>query len=161
MSTRTTIRRVSHTEILAAPNAQQLIDEYAAECSIPQIGKINQQGEIYAALEQSGLMTCFGVFAHLDHPLDPPSLVGFASVLISVLPHYGCRVATVESLFVAGAQRDGGAGRDLMAALELHAQEAGCPAILYSAPEDSDFHFVLAASRPYKLTNVVYCRSLA
>jgi GNAT superfamily N-acetyltransferase len=160
MST-TYIRRVSHSEILLAPNAQHLIDEYAAECSIPQIGKINQQPETYAKLEAAGLMSCFGVFAKLAHSLDEPELVGFASVLMTELPHYGRKVATVESLFLARSHRPGGTGRALMDAVEAHAKENGCVAILYSAPEDSQFHFVLAFSRKYNLTNLVFCRSLA
>jgi GNAT superfamily N-acetyltransferase len=154
MSTRTLIRRVSHSEILCAANAQELIDEYAAECSIPQIGKIDQQGETYAQLEAAGLMSCFGVF-------DGERLVGFASVLMSVLPHYGRKVATVESVFLAASHRAGGTGRALMDAIEEEAKQAECVAILYSAPAYSRFNYVLAALRAYSCTGLVYCRSFA
>jgi GNAT superfamily N-acetyltransferase len=163
------IRRVSHSEILCARNAQQLIDEYAAECSISQIGKIDQQAETYAQLEAAGLLQCFGVFEEYDPgelrgPALPPDffvqMVGFASVLTSVPPHYGCKVAAVESLFVSRNHRANGTGRALMDAIEDCAAGAGCGAILYSAPAYSRFAKVLAAHPDYVQTSLVFCRSL-
>ncbi len=146
------IRRVSHSDILSAVNAEQLIDEYAAECSIETIGKINPQVEAYAALENSGMMAFFGVF--------DPELVGFATVLSLVAPHYNRKLATVESMFVTKAHRNGGTGRALMNAIEDHASSEKCDAIFYSAPSSSQFSKLLAASHSYICTNVVYCRGL-
>ena len=153
MSALTTIRRISYQDILGSPNAQALIDEYGAECSIPLIGKINQQPETYRMLEQSGMMHCFGVF-------DADRLVGFASVLTSVIPHYGQKVATVESLFVSSGHRSGGTGRALMATIEAHASTEGCVAILYSAPAHSQFEQLLTLYPVYTRTNSVFCRRL-
>lgn len=163
------IRRVSHLEILCARNAQQLIDEYAAECSIAQIGKIDVQFETYAQLEAAGALTCFGVFEENDPGLlRGPSLprdffvklVGFGSVLISPLPKYGCREAMSEFLFVSRKHRAHGTGRALMDALEEFAAAAGCGSILYSAKVHSRFARLLAADPAYVQTNVVHCKTL-
>ena len=146
------IRRVSYVDILADPHAQELIGEYAAECSIPAIGRIEPQIEMYRALEESGMMRCFGVY-------DGNTLVGFASVLISILPHYGRKVATVESLFVASAHRPKH-GKDLLKTLETDAAEADCEAILYSARAGSQLELLLLLKSAYRFTNSVFCRRL-
>ncbi len=144
------IKPISFTEVLECPD---LLAEYAAECSIPEIGKINPQPQIYAALEQNGVMQCFGVFAG-------DRMVGFANVLTTVLPHYGQKMATLESLFVSKKFRNGGAGGKLMDAVEAYAKEAGCVGILYSAPAGGKLERLLAASKRYKRTNAIFFGSL-
>lgn len=153
MSVSSTIRKVSYSDILGDSNAQVLLEAYAAECSIPVLGSINPQSEIYSALEQSGSSRCFGVY-------EGDELVGFANELTSILPHYGRMAAVVESLYVGRSHRSGGTGIALMDAVEGYAREAGCAAILYSAPAGSRFDKLLAARRQYACTNIVYCRSL-
>ena len=147
------IRRVSHSEILAAPNAQQLIDEYAAECSIPDA---KPQTQMYAAMEQSGALVCFG--AHVAN-----ELVGFVSMLIAVMPHHGKRVATLESLFVLSSHRDSGAGDALLSAAEQYADDAadsGCLALLYTARVGSRLEKVLSRRAGCKASHTVFTRWL-
>jgi GNAT superfamily N-acetyltransferase len=145
------IRPVSYSDILAHP---ELLAEYAAECSITEIGTVNPQGEIYAVLEKANIVRMFGAF-HVEQ------LVGFASVLVSVLPHYGRKVATLESLFVSAPHRSGGKGAHLMAAGEEFARQSGCVAILYSAPAGGKLERLLTIQKKYRLTNSVFCRSLS
>jgi len=144
------IRPISHSEIL---DAKGLLAEYAAECSIPEIGETNPQREMYAHMESTGFMRCFGAFEGDD-------LVGFASILIYVLPHYGKTVASVESLFVQKSHRHGGSGVKLMQTIEKEAKEKGCTVVLYSAPTDSKLDSVLTERRGYRRTNAVYTRKL-
>jgi GNAT superfamily N-acetyltransferase len=145
-----TIKPVSVTDLL---ESKALIAEYAAECSIPAIGQINPSPEIYEALEQAGIFKCFGVF-------DGERLVGFATILTTVFPHYGTTVATVESLFVESASRKGVAGTELLEVLESYAKEVGCVAILYSAPAGGRLDKLLSVNKNYLRTNAVFCRSL-
>ena len=154
MTTLTTIRKVSHAVILGAPNAQALIDEYANESANPQLGEPNTDPALYAALEHAGAIQCFGAY-------EGEVLVGFASLLIFPSPHYGRKVATVESLFVTSGSRPHGVGQQLMGAIEHYAHTFNCRAIFYSAPVGSQLAMLLTASKPYKFTNVVFCRSLA
>lgn len=148
------VRPIRYLDVLTAPNAESLLAEYSAECSIPQIGTPRPQLEMYSALERSGMMQVFGSFVG-------DRLVGFASVLTSILPHYSQKVATVESLFVEGERRDTGLGLALLATAERHAKESGCAAILYSAPADSQLERLLSLLKPYVHTNTVFCRRLA
>jgi GNAT superfamily N-acetyltransferase len=147
------VRGIRYMEILGAQNADALLTEYAGECSIPEIGAASPQAEMYAAMEGSGMFQAFGVFQEAE-------LVGFAAVLVYVLPHYGRQIATVESLFVAKAHRCGNAGLQLMRAIEQHAKLQECVAILYSAPTGSQLEKLLSLLKPYRNTNSVFCRSL-
>lgn len=146
------IREIPVAEIFAAPNVKELFSEYAVECSIPLIGEINPQPEIYAAIERAGIMQCFGAY-------EDDLLVGFATVLMMVLPHYGKKTATVESIFIAHEHRAGGIGRSLLKSIEGFAKGAGCVAILYSTPAGGTFERLLSLSG-YAHTNAVFCRSL-
>jgi GNAT superfamily N-acetyltransferase len=131
-----------------------LIAEYAEECSIRDIGIANPQSATYAVMESSGMMTCFMAF-------DGPVKLGFAIMLAVVFPHYGKKVATVESIFVGKEFRGTGAGKELMQAIESHAKQIGCVGILYSAPVGGKFERLLASTEGYKRTNSVFLRSIA
>ncbi len=144
------IRRVSHSEILSAVNAEQLIDEYAAECSLPDV---DPQGTMYAALEQAGALQCFGAYVDGE-------LVGFIALLSSIMPHHGKRVASVESLFVASARRCSGAGNELLSAAEQFADETGCVAILNTARIGSTLDKVLSRRPNCIPSHTVYTRWL-
>lgn len=148
-----TIRAIQCAEVFAAPESKALLAEYAAECSIPAIGKIDPQPKLYDALERSGALTCFGAYRHGE-------LVGFATVLVTVLPHYGKAVATMESIFVSAAHRKGGAGTGLLRTVEAYAKERGCAALLYSAPAGGRLEMMLMLSKDPKRTNAIFCKSL-
>jgi GNAT superfamily N-acetyltransferase len=139
--------------VILQPENAALIAEYGAECSIAAVGPINPQADMYAALERAGVSQCFAV-------LCDGRLIGFANVLVSVIPHYGRKVATVESLFVAKAYRNTRAGASLMAVIEGHAMAAGCAGILYSAPTGGKLERLLSRQRKYQRTNSVFFRSL-
>jgi hypothetical protein len=147
---RLTIRLVGITDLL---EAKELIAEYAAECSIPAIGEISPQAGMYEVLEHSGAFRCFGAF-------DGDRLVGFATVITTVFPHYGKMVATVESLFVASESRKGIAGTELLEAIDAYAEGTGCVAIVYSAPTGSRLEKLLSGKKRFSRTNEIFCRSL-
>ena len=147
------IRKISYREILDAPNAAELFREYAAECSLPEIGKIFPQAAMYEALERSGGMKAFGVY-------KGEVLIGFAVLLMYVVPHYGRKIAAPESVFLARAERHSGGGADLMNLLERTAKEAGCVAMLYSAPAGSRLEDLLRKRRGFRHSNTVFVREL-
>lgn len=143
-----TVSGISYAKVINEP---ELLAEYATECSITLIGTPNPQWETYAAMEAVGLMQVFAAYSD-DH------MVGFASVLVAVLPHYGVKIATVESLFVSKDQRGTGVGARLMQIIERYATGAGCKAILYSAPADGRLEELLG--KRYARTNSVFCKPL-
>lgn len=146
------IRHVSYAAILGDPGAADLLDEYSAECSLSEIGETNPQVQMYRAMEASGMMQAFGAYKGSE-------LVGFATLLIYVLPHYGKKIATVESVFVARAQRSG-VGNALMKAIEGHATQSACEVILYSAPVESRLEMLLTLLPAYRHTNSIFLRKL-
>jgi len=144
------IRPAPYAEILA--QGSDLFHAYAEECAIPEIGHTNPQADTYAAMERAGIAQCFGVYSDAE-------LVGFASVLTSLLPHYGKKVAVVESIFISPKFRPL-ASLDLMKAIEQHSTLSGCVAILYSAPAGSRFELFLTLRNRYRHTNTVFCKAL-
>lgn len=136
------IRKALNAEVL---KETALIAAYAAECSLPEIGPVSPQGEMYAAMERSGVNQWFVA--------EVGGIVGFASVLVCLLPHYGTTVATVESLY-------GKHGLELMQAVEEYAKECGCVAILYSAPAGGRLEKLLSLKRNYRQSNTVFAKSL-
>jgi GNAT superfamily N-acetyltransferase len=144
------IRPISYVVIL---DNKDLLREYGEECSIPEIGLIDPQPDLYASMEKSGLMQDFGAF-HEER------LVGFASVLTYIVPHYGRKIATVESIFVSRNYRKTGIGRELMRTVNLWAKGQACKVILYSAPAESQLEKLLSLDRAYRRTNAVFCREL-
>ena len=143
-----TIAAISCTDIKDQP---ELLAEYAAECSIPALGPISPQWEMYAALQQAGALKVYAVYAN-------EAMVGFSAVLHHVLPHYGALVGVVESLFVAKSHRRTSAGRNLMHAIEAGARQAGCKAIVYAAPAGGQLEAVLG--KRYPRTGSSYCKPL-
>lgn len=140
------IRAVSYVEWLAETG---LIAEYAAECSNPDIGEIKPHAETYAALESVGVMHSFAAF-------DGERMVGFATLLTPILPHYSKREPTVESLFVERKSRRTGAWSGLKKALKHCAQSFGCTGILLSAPVGGKLEKVLESSKDCRRTNAVF-----
>lgn len=138
-------------EIFDNARSEDLIAEYAEECSIALIGKPAPRRDMYENLEATGLAQCFAAY-------EGDTLCGFAMLLIAVVPHYGLSCATVESLFVS---RQAHCGAELMKVVEARAQESGCAGIFYAAPVSSRLASLLALrAERYTHTNQVYCRKL-
>lgn len=148
------VRRIRYLDVLDDPNAQALLAAYASECSLPEIGQPNPQREMYARMEAAGVLQVFGAYYGDE-------LIGFAAVLCTVLPHYGEKVATIESLFVAQAHREEGIGLELMGACEAYALEQECATILYSAPAGGSLERLLYLLKAYQHTNTIFARRLA
>jgi hypothetical protein len=144
------IREITCADIFRDPNAAQLLSEYAAECSIPAIGHINPQPDMYDAMEKAHILKCFGAY-------EDERLVGFCTLLTVVLPHYGKRVAMVESLFVT---KQSTAGSDLLLAVEAFAARSGYLEIMYSVPVGGRLEKLMSLKKSCTRTNTVFCRRL-
>lgn len=123
-----TIHTATVEEYLQADNLDALYADYAAEGSIPGLGKPNPQMDSYRQMEAAGLLHT------LVAKNDQGTMVGFLSFLVSLLPHYGQVVATTESYFVDPGYRSGGLGIKLLKAAEARAQELGAVGMFVSAP---------------------------
>ena len=147
-----TIRECSVTEFCASDNLDELFSEYAAESSIEGLPAYKVNFEMYKALDQAGVIK-------LACAYSGDVIVGFISVLVTVLPHYSEKLATAESYFVAKKYRAGGAGLRLLRWGERFAQEAGSSGLLVSAPAASILSTILP-KLGYNNTNLVYFKKL-
>lgn len=148
------VKSCTADEILGADNLPELLAEYGAESSIAGIGSPDFQPDMYRMLESTGSLVPIGAFVD-------GRLIGFVSMITSVLPHYGQCVAVVESFFVAAAERDTGVGLKLLHEAERIAAQRCAVGILVSAPLGGRLAEVLERHKPYTETNRVFFRRLA
>jgi GNAT superfamily N-acetyltransferase len=147
------IKQVTADELSGDPKFAGLIEEYADESAIAGMPRPNYQLGMYKHMEMLGHFHMIGAYVSGE-------LVGFLTMVDTVLPHYGKRVATVESYFLTQAHRRGGPGLDLLRAAEWLAKELGAVGILVSAPHGGKLARVMPRAK-YKHTNEVFFKGLA
>lgn len=122
-----TVTRGTLSDITEAPNFGELVDAYAAESAVHAFAGGAPAIAMYQGLEAAGML--HSIVARRDGVL-----VGFAGVLITMLPHFGKLSATTESLFVLQQHRRGGAGLALIREARALAREHGAAGLFVSAP---------------------------
>lgn len=145
-------RLMSFDELESDPQWPEMVAEYAGECHIAGMPPCEYQGDIYRAMEKTGMVRLIG--AYIDD-----MLVGFCNLIISVLPHYGKAVGTAESLFVGKAHRSTGVGLGLVRAAERECANAGAIAMLMSAPAGGSMERLMPQIG-YRHSNTVFFRAL-
>lgn len=147
------VRKCTISEVESNENFPALAREYAAEAAIAGLPKPDEKAAAYRAIEQTGIFHSYGAFFG-------DLLVGFISVLLPVIPHYGVAIAVAESFFVGKKYRKTGAGLKLLHAVERHAREAKSPGLLVSAPWSGPLAEVLPRVG-YRETNRVFFKEMA
>ena len=147
------IRKVAVEDLQREPNLAALLSGYADEAKIADLPEHRPNWVSYANMERLGILHIFAAYAASE-------LVGFISILSTVVPHYAERVASTESFYVHPDHRKGGTGRKLIAAAEECAKGTGAVALFVSAPHRGRLESVLP-SFGFKRTNTVFFRSLA
>jgi len=127
---------------------EHMLDEYAQESSIKDMPHPKAQLSMYQDLEERGVLRVIG--AYRDN-----FLIGFVTVMCSVLPHYGKKVAITESFFVPKAYRKTGAGLRLLHAAQEYTKEQCAVGLLVSAPYQGSLSKVLPRVG-FKHTNEVF-----
>lgn len=146
------VRKVTVAEVAAAANLQALFDDYAAEAKNKDLPAHRPNIAAYAGMEKAGLMHVFAAY-------HGEALVGFLTLLVTVMPHYGIPMATTESFFVAGDYRKGGTGQKLLDSAEAYAKLIGANAMFVSAPVGGRLSEALPMMG-YRETNRIFFRSL-
>lgn len=142
------VKQVAAIELFSDSSFNDLIKEYEQESLVEGFPEADIQYSRYRMLELGGAF--FSVGAYKDD-----KLVGFISVFVNVLPHSGKKFASVESFFVAEAQRRHGPGMDLLRAAEWIAKANGAVGILVNAPKGGKLARVMPRSK-YKHTHEVF-----
>ena len=146
------VRLTTLAELTGAPNFQQLIDSYAEESALPEIGKPFADLSLYQAIENAGLMSVICAYRN-------DTLVGFIVLLVNRLPHYGQTVATTESFYVHPDYRKSGTAKLMLAMAEEEGKNRKAVALMVCAPLGSSLDKV-APLWGYRATNNVYTRAL-
>ena len=123
------------------PTFDALLSEYADECRLKDLQEPACQRDVYRAMEKAGIMCTMAAF-------NDKALIGFSTILISVLPHYGVLMATTES-----------AGLQLIHRAENLAIDRGAAGLLVTAPVGGTLSKVLPRLG-YTDTNTVFFRRL-
>lgn len=148
-----TVRLCTYSDVEAAPAFGVMLDEYGEEASVSASWRPNPQGDTYRALEDAGALHVLGAY-------EGDVLVGFLSIITSVLPHFGIKTSVTESFFVTPAARKTGAGLRLLHEAEALARKLGARGLLVSAPVGGVLDHVMACSDTYRPSNRVYFREL-
>jgi len=147
------IRKIKFSELENAPNFIALRDEYFEECAIAGLPPVAERFEIYKRMEDVGFFHLFGAY-------DGETLVGFVSVIVSIIPHYGVAVAVAESLFLSKDFRATTLGLGLIKAAQECAKDQGSSGILFSAPTGGQLSKLLP-NIGYRETNVTFFKEFA
>lgn len=147
------IRQCCASDLEQAPEFGALVDEYALEAARADLGGIRVQVGQYKQLEAIGMMRFVAAWRGAE-------LVGFATVMVAIVPHYGKPVATTETLFVSSGARAGGAGLAMLKEVELIAKDMGAEGVFVSAPAGGVLSKVLPRTG-FRHTNEVFFKGLA
>lgn len=145
------INQVTVDELYALPGFEDMIAEYAKH-AIKSMPKPLYRKEDYLPLEAAGVLTVWcAMYGGL--------VVGFASCLVSKIPHYGVGIAIAESVFVREHVRRLGLGIRFLRTIELHALNMGLLYLFASCPIDSEYEKVLK-HRSYSAETTTYVKRL-
>lgn len=133
----------------AYPAAAALLAEYADESALEGLPPPKPHEPTYLQLENNGSF-------HLIAALEDGELIGFATILVYMNPHYSVKLAVTESLFVLKHKRKTGAGSQLIKCCEEIATAAGAAGLLVSAPMVGSLSRLLEQRGSYKETNRVF-----
>lgn len=142
------VQKVSIADILGAREFPALVEEYAAECAVEGLPPPRPRIEKYGPLEWTGQLHSFAA-------ARDGRLVGFITVLATVLPHFDIQVAGAESFFVTASDRKRGAGLRLLAAAEDQARAMDSPGLMVCTPLAGRL-FEILPRRGYVETNRVF-----
>lgn len=148
----TEVRRITFAELTASAEWDGLVSEYADECQIAGLPRFKYDSSTYYLLENSGAMKFAASFVE-------DTLVGFATMIVTQLPHYSRIVAIVESIFVAKQHRSSGAGMMLIREMESLAKDNEAIGILVSAPKGGRLNGLMP-NIGYTHTNEVFFKGI-
>ena len=147
------IRPCTVDELIEDPRFAELVAGYEAECATAGLGDCIVQTATYKHLESTGLLRAVAAYAE-------GQLVGFVTVLTSMLPHFGKLVGTTESYYVHPDYRKGGLGAGLLRVAEAVAQDQGAVGFFVSAPAGGRLEKIMGRTAGYRHSNTVFFKGL-
>lgn len=145
------MRPMTVAEFFNRPEANDIIAEYTAESGNPDLGSAMPSQQQYEQMESSGILSVLGAF-------EGDSLVGFVSVVVTMYPHFGKLVGSVESIWLRNDKRAGSAGLRLLKTAFANAKERGAVGCYLGARHGSRQHRLY--ERLFQPMNVLFWKKL-
>lgn len=145
------MRPMTVAEFFNRPEANDIIAEYTTESGNPDLGNAMPSQKQYEQMERSEILNVIGAF-------DEDSLVGFVTVVVTMYPHFGKLVGSVESIWLRKDKRAGGAGLRLLKAAFANAKERGAVGCYLGARFGSRQHKLY--ERLFQPMNVLFWKKL-
>ena len=124
------VKDVPASAIWTSQEFEQIVRDYCEESGNPEIGEADPSIEYYQRMEKYGVLRCAAAY-------EGERIVGIVVVVTTLYPHFGKRVASVESLWLDRKHRAGGAGLKLIRKAQAMAREMGAVGIHYGARSGS------------------------
>lgn len=124
------IKSFTVSEVIQHPDFNAVVEDYTAESGNPDLGPGMPALDLYKQLESAGLF-------RVECAVDGDRLVGMVTVLVTVYPHFGKKVASIESLWLSKDYRKGPAGLKLIRRAQVMAKEMGAVGAYFGAREGS------------------------
>ena len=124
------VKDVSARVIYSSPEFDQIVRDYCEESGNPDLGEAVPALDFYERMEQADAVRCAAAY-------EGERIVGIVVVVTTLYPHFGKRIASVESLWLDRKHRAGGAGLKLIRKAQALAREMGAVGIYYGARSGS------------------------
>jgi len=122
------IKVVRFKDLDEDPNFQDLLDEYIAEGQIQGLPPAECQKDMYRAIDDLDTLQYLAGYSG-------DRLIGFLTMVVAIMPHYGVMMASTESYFVGAEFRKTGMGLKLLKAAEKQATAMGAKGFLVNGPK--------------------------
>ncbi len=122
-------------EIADSLGFAETVEEYASYCN-DMVESPKFDIDLYTRLEKGGAIYCY-------RAMEDEKLIGFMSIVNSVIPHWGKKISIVESLYVLKAARKSGAGIRFIRKAEEFGRNVGSWGVIVNCPVDGELVNVL------------------
>ena len=147
-----TVKLISIDTFFSYKHIDSLLQEYSDESKGVLVPVVKTDIVLYKTLEDLGILDLIVMY-------NDETIVGFISLMTTVMPHYSEKASTVESIFVLKEHRKFGTGKVLISKAESIAKDKDAKAMFMSAPKDGVLSKVIG-TYGFTETNTVYTKKI-
>ena len=147
-----TVKLISIDTFFSYKHIDSLLREYSDESRGALVPVVKTDIVLYKTLEDLGILDLIVVY-------DDEVIVGFISLMTTVMPHYSEKASTVESIFVLKEHRKFGTGKILVNKAESIAKSKSAKVMFMSAPKDGVLSKVVG-TYGFTETNTTYTKKI-
>lgn len=148
-STDCIVADVTVRDVMLLDGFYECVETYSKCCVNPDVKPNGFNAELYMNVEKAGMLKS-------EVLLEPDTNIccGFAAAIVSLNPHLGAVIASLDTVFVMPEFRRGGNAQRMLARLDERCKDAGAKGMYLTAPANSRLEKVY--DRLYQRTNILY-----